>query len=189
MMLELLKKSLEDCPIVPMGDYNYFVHPLTDGIPLVEPELLDEVADKVIEIADMDCDYILTAQSMGFPLATALSLKTGIPFKFIRKRRYGLPDEASISQITGYSSSDLHINFVNKGDRVFFVDDVLSTGGTLRAILTALDNIGAEISDIVFVFEKVGAKEDLEKEFGIPIKSLLRLDMDSTEIKIIGEGF
>ncbi len=188
-MLKLLKESLKDCPIVPMGDYNYFVHPLTDGIPLVEPALLDEVAEAVIEIADLECDYILTAQSMGFPLATALSMKTGIPFKFIRKRRYGLPCEASVSQITGYSSSDLHINFVEKGDRVFFIDDVISTGGTLRAILTALDKIEVEISDIVFVFEKVGAKEELEKEFGINIKSLLRLNMDSTEIDIIGEGF
>ena len=188
-MLELLKESLKECPIVPMKDYNYFVHPLTDGIPIIEPALLEEVADTIIKIADMDCDYILTAQSMGFPLATALSLKTDLPFKFIRKRRYGLPGELPLSQITGYSSGDMYINYVKKGDRVFFIDDVLSTGGTLRAILASLKKIEAEITDVVVIFEKVGVKHKLEEEFHMKIKSLLRLNMDSDNIEIIGEGF
>jgi len=34
MALERLRASLKDCPIVRFGDYEYFVHPITDGIPL-----------------------------------------------------------------------------------------------------------------------------------------------------------
>lgn len=187
-MLERLKESLESCPVVDMGDYHYFVHPLTDGLPQVEPELINEVVDAVMEHADLNCDYILTAQSMGFPLASALSVKSGIPYKFIRKRRYGLEGEISISQITGYSVSEMYINFVEAGDRVFFIDDVLSTGGTLRAIVTALKKIGVDIVDVMLVFEKLGVKEELEEELDIKIKTLLRLDMDGDEVEVLGEG-
>ncbi|MGM0509546.1 MAG: hypoxanthine/guanine phosphoribosyltransferase [Thermoplasmatota archaeon] len=188
-MLEKLKDSLEESPVVDMGDYHYFIHPLTDGLPLVEKELLDEVVEVVMDIADLDCDYILTAQSMGFPLAAALSMRTGIPYKFIRKRKYGLDGEVAISQVTGYSESEMYLNFVEEGDKVFFIDDVLSTGGTLKAIVQALRKIGVEISDIVLIFEKIGVKEDIEKELGIDIKTLLRIEMDGPDIKRVEEGF
>ncbi|MBS3816551.1 MAG: adenine phosphoribosyltransferase [Candidatus Thermoplasmatota archaeon] len=184
-MLEKLKRSVKESPVVDMGDYHYFIHPLSDGLPLVEPELLDEVVDKVIEIGDLDCDYILTAQSMGFPLAAALSMKTGIPYKFIRKREYGLDEEVSIQQVTGYSESEMYLNFVEEGDRVFLIDDVLSTGGTLKGIITALQEIDAEIVDVVMIFEKVGVKEELEEELGVEIKSLLKVEMDGPEVNIV----
>lgn len=187
-MLEILKQSLKECPVVEKEGYYYFVHPLSDGLPLVEPELLEEVVDTVIDKCNLDCDYILTAQSMGFPLGAALSMKTGIPYKFIRKREYGLEDEVSIQQVTGYSSSDMYLNFVEEGDTVFLIDDVLSTGGTLGSILKALEEIGADICDVVVVFEKIGVKEELEEEFGVDIKSLLKVKMDGKEVKILGEG-
>jgi len=187
-MLEKLKQSLKECPVVEMDGYYYFVHPLSDGLPLVEPELLHEVVDTVIDKCNLDCDYILTAQSMGFPLGAALSMKTGIPYKFIRKRKYGLEDEVSINQVTGYSSSDMYLNFVEEGDTVFLIDDVLSTGGTLRSILQALEEIGVNVCDVVVVFEKIGIKEELEEEFGVDIKSLLKVEMDGKEVKILGEG-
>ncbi len=186
-MLEKLKRSVEDSPVVNMGDYHYFIHPLTDGLPEVRPELVDEVIDVIMKKADLDCDYILTAQSMGFPLATCLSMRTGIPYKFIRKREYGLDDEVSVSQSTGYSEGDMFINFVEEGDRVFFIDDVLSTGGTLGAIVKALQNIGVELTDVMVIFEKVGKREKLEEELGIKIKSLLKLKMDGENIDIVGE--
>lgn len=184
-MLEKLKESVEESPVVDMGDYHYFIHPLSDGLPLVEQELLCEVVDAVKEKADLDCDYILTAQSMGFPLASALSMETGLPYKFIRKREYGLEGEVSIDQVTGYSESEMYLNFVEEGDRVFLIDDVLSTGGTLKGIITALKEIGVEIVDVVVVFEKVGVKEELEKELDVNIKSLLKVEMDGPEVNII----
>lgn len=183
--LKRLKKSVEESPVVEMDDYHYFIHPLSDGLPEVNPELLEEVVNAVIERCDLDCDYILTAQSMGFPLAAALSMKTGMPYKFIRKRKYGLDEEISIDQVTGYSESEMFLNFVEKDDKVFLIDDVLSTGGTLKGIISALQKIGVDLVDVVVVFEKVGIKEELEKELGVEIKSLLRVEMDGPEVNIV----
>ncbi|TLZ84575.1 MAG: adenine phosphoribosyltransferase, partial [Methanobacteriota archaeon] len=70
MALERLRASLKDCPIVRFGVYEYFVHPITDGIPLGRPDVLDEVLAELARIGDWSrCDKIVTAESMGFPLA------------------------------------------------------------------------------------------------------------------------
>ncbi|MCK9322977.1 MAG: hypoxanthine/guanine phosphoribosyltransferase [Candidatus Methanomethylophilaceae archaeon] len=177
-MLELLKKSLDECPIVDMNGYHYFVHPVTDGIPYMEPDILNEVLDAIQAKVDFNCDYILGPQAMGIPLAVGLSLRTGIPYNIIRKRKYNLPGEVNIAQYTGYSKSEMFINGIKKGDRVVIVDDVLSTGGTIRAIVHALKNIiGAEVVDVLIVFEKTKNKKEMEEEIGVKIKTLLKVEI------------
>ncbi|OGS66656.1 MAG: adenine phosphoribosyltransferase [Euryarchaeota archaeon RBG_19FT_COMBO_69_17] len=178
MALDALRASLADAPIVRFGEYDYFVHPITDGIPLGRPEVLDEVLDGLARMGDWSrCDKIVTAESMGFPLAAGLSLRVRRPYVFVRKRRYGLPGEISLKQTTGYSKTDLFINNVGKGDRVVFVDDVISTGGTLRAIVTGLRALGAEIVDVLIVFEKTLEKARMERELGLRIKTLMAVDV------------
>jgi adenine phosphoribosyltransferase len=114
---------------------------------------------------------------MGFPLAAAVSLRVGKPYVFLRKRQYGLPGEVSVAQATGYGKANLFINNIRAGDRVVFVDDVISTGGTLRAIVQALRGIGARVTDVVIVFEKTREKERFERELGLRIKTLMKVDV------------
>ncbi|MDD1724389.1 MAG: purine phosphoribosyltransferase family protein [Methanospirillum sp.] len=154
-MYPILTKSLLTCPIVKKGEYNYFVHPITDGIPSIEPGLLREIAAGLIRLMDLeDVRYIVTAEAMGIPIGSALSLMTDIPLNIIRKRRYDLPGEYQVSQVTGYSKGEMYINGIHRGDRVVIVDDVISTGGTMNGIITSLREIGAEIVDIGFVIKK-----------------------------------
>jgi len=178
MALDRLRASLAESPIVRFGEYEYFVHPITDGIPLGRPEVLDEVLSELTRIGDWSrCDKILTAESMGFPLAAGLAMRVRKPYVFVRKRQYGLPGEVSLKQTTGYSKTDMFINNIQRGDRIVFVDDVISTGGTLVAIVKALRTIGAEIVDILIVFEKTRERARFEKELGIRIQTLLKVDV------------
>src|SRR2546422_7163303 len=155
MGLDRLRASLVESPIVRFGEYEYFVHPITDGIPLGRPEVLDEVLSELVRIGDWNrCDKIVTAESMGFPLAAGLSMRVHKPYVFVRKRQYGLAGEGSLKQTTGYSKTDMVLNNIQRGDRIVFVDDGISTGGTLVAIVEAVRTIGAEIADILIVFEK-----------------------------------
>ena len=178
MALDRLRASLADSPVVRFEDYDYFIHPITDGLPLGRPEVLDEVLSELARIGDWRrCDKIVTAESMGFPLAAGLSMRVRKPYVFIRKRRYGLPGEVSLKQTTGYSKGDMFINGIGRGDRVVFVDDVISTGGTLLAIGKALRGLGAEIADVLIVFEKTREKARIEKELGVRIKTLLKVQV------------
>jgi len=175
--LHRLRASMKSCPVVKFGEYSYFVHPITDGIPLGDPLLLKEVVDEMLRIGDFHCDKIVTIESMGFPLAAMISAEIGVPYVFIRKRQYGLPGEVSVQQVTGYSEKKLFINNIKKGDKLVFVDDVVSTGGSLRAVVSAARKIGAEFIDIVIVFEKTRQRRELEKELGIKIKTLFGVDV------------
>ncbi|HDP97110.1 MAG TPA: adenine phosphoribosyltransferase [Euryarchaeota archaeon] len=184
--LELLKRTLRESAIVKRGEYPYVVHPATDGIPRMEQDLLEEIIDEFVRIGDFDnCDLILTVESIGIIFAAPLTLRTGKPFNIVRKRMYGLPGEMNLKQMTGYSKSDLYVNGISRGDRVIIVDDVVSTGGTLRALIEGLKGMGAEIVDILIAVEKGTGREELEKQYGLTIKSLVRIDVSEDGVRII----
>jgi len=179
MSLEHLKKSLYEAPIVKKGDYNYVIHPITDGVPYIDPELLKEVANEMKKLVKK-CgrfDRIVTMEAMGIPLATALSLDLRIPFTIIRKREYGLPGEVSVEQVTGYSKSKMYINGLKKGDTVVLVDDVLSTGGTLKAVLYVLKEMGVTVKGVFIAIYKGTCKEEIAKMYGVPITTIIDIDV------------
>ncbi len=180
-----LEESLKKAPIVKKGEYNYVVHPITDGIPYIEPELLEEVVERMLKIGNFNVDRIITAEAMGIPIASLLSVKTGIPFTIIRKRSYGLEGEISVEQVTGYSKSKLFINGIEPDSHVIFVDDVLSTGGTLVAVIQALRETGAHLREILIAVDKSENREALEAVVGVPIKVLCRIKAYEDHVEIL----
>ena len=186
-MLETIKKSLLEAPVIKKGDYDYFIHPITDGIPLVEAGVMEEIADAITEYADLDVDKIVCVEAMGIHIATALSLKTGIPFVVVRKRQYGLVGEVDVHQVTGYSRGNLYINGLKKGDRVILVDDVVSTGGTMIAVLNALKLMKVDLVDVLAVMEKGIGKEKVESETGCKVKALVKVNVKKGKVVIEDE--
>ena len=181
--MERLRDSLHDAPIIDKDGYDYLVHPISNGVPTLDPALLREVVVGITQEADLaDVDKIVAPEAMGIHIATALSLQTDIPLVVIRKREYGLDGEVALHQQTGYSESEMYINDVESGDSVLIVDDLLSTGGTLAAICDAFDDIGADIVDIVVALRKVGpsALDDTQYE----ATSLLDITVDDDGVTI-----
>ena len=172
-MLERLVHSLETCPMVQRGEYNYFIHPITDGVPIVEPALLREVCTGMLKVLDLTgVAKIVVVEAMGIPVGSVLATMTDIPMTIMRKREYRLPGEVAVHQTTGYSRGELYLNGIAKGDRVVIVDDVISTGGTMRALLQALEIAGAEVADVCFAIQRG------EPDIGRPYKSLVRIEVD-----------
>lgn len=185
MALEALKASLAEAPVILRGEYEYVVHPLTDGIPRVDPGMLNEVTDALAAMGDFDCDTIMTVEALGIPLATALSLRTGKPFNVVRKKMYGLPGEVNLAQVTGYSKATLFINGIQPGERVTIVDDVVSTGGTLWAIVEALKKMQVKVVDILVVLEKTDKKAEIERKIGCPIKTLVKVEVAEGKVRVL----
>ena len=184
--MKKLRDSLLSAPIVDKGDYHYVVHPITDGVPMLEPGLLREVVVRIIRKAELEnVDKIVTPAAMGIHISTAVSLMTDIPLVVVRKREYGLEGEVSLSQATGYSESEMYINDVEAGDCVLVLDDLLSTGGTLHAILTALEEIGADIVDVVTVIKKAGDNELQGTHHDV--KTLINVDVVDGEVVVVDE--
>ncbi|WP_255170219.1 hypoxanthine/guanine phosphoribosyltransferase [Natrononativus amylolyticus] len=185
--MDQLKQSLLEAPIIEKNGYHYFVHPISDGVPKLDPGLLREIVIRIIRKAELEeVDRIVTPAAMGIHISTAVSLMTDIPLTVIRKREYGLPDEVAISQQTGYSKNEMYINDVREGEKVLVLDDVLSTGGTLAAVLEALDEIGAEVIDTVAVIKKEGG-ENKVADAGYHAKTLINVDVVDGEVVIVDE--
>ena len=76
--IDLLKQSVDNAPLIWKGDYPYFIHPLTDGVPRQDAELLAAARDLVMQRVEWEgIDIILGIEAMGLPLAAALSLASG----------------------------------------------------------------------------------------------------------------
>ncbi len=189
MSLDLLKKSLRDAVIINKNGYPYIVHPLLDGIPAVDPELLREVVNEMYHRMKkyLPFDKIVTIEAMGLPLASALSLKMNIPYTIIRKRKYGLPGEYAVQQQTGYSKNKLYINGLKYGDNVVIIDDIISTGGTIRSVITALNKMHIWIKAICAVVSKGAIPKNVVHTCNCDISVLVLVDVNIHDGSIIIE--
>lgn len=186
MKLNLLIKSIKEAPIVKKGKYQYIIHPITDGIPEIKPDLLKEITNEIYNLIKNlgKIDKIVTIEAMGIPIATSLSSKMNIPFTIIRKREYNIPGEIAVEQKTGYSKSKLYLNGLKKGEKIVLVDDVISTGGTLKSILKSLKKMALIVKAVIIVIDKGESTKDIIKETKIDIHTLIKLKIENGKIVI-----
>ena len=182
-----LRTSLQNAPVIWKGDYPYFIHPVTDGVPRMDPEVLKAIVKLTVERVDWSqIDVLLGIEAMGLPLAAPLSMATGVPLVVARKRSYGLEGEVKIDQATGYSKGVMYLNDIKEGERVAILEDVLSTGGTLEAVIEGVHRAGAEVTEIVAVVEKGGGLKRLQEMHpDVRIQSLVRLEMDGAQVVLL----
>ena len=187
--MEQLRASLQAAPVIWKGDYPYFIHPVTDGVPRMNPEVLTAITELVVGRVDWSgVDILLGIEAMGLPLTAPLSMATGIPLVIARKRSYGLDGEVEIDQSTGYSKGAMYLNDLQQGERVAILDDVLSTGGTLEAVIEGVRRAGAEVTEIIAVVDKGGGLRRLQGLYpDIRIQSLVRLEMDGDKVVLLDE--
>ncbi len=185
--LETLQDSLRGAPIIWKGDYPYFIHPISDGIPRMEAKVLRATRDLIIDMVDWsEIDIVVSVEAMGLPLLAAVGEATGKPTVVIRKRPYGMQGEVRVDVSTGYSTSTAYINDIKPGERVLVVDDVISTGGTLEPLLEALEEIGAILKGVVIAIEKGKGRERLAEERpNWPIQTLARIDIVEGRVEIV----
>ena len=185
--LSILHESLRGSPIIWKGEYPYFIHPISDGIPRMDAKVLRATRDLILESVDWPkIDLIVTVEAMGLPLLAAVGDATGKPTVVIRKRSYGMEGETEVNVATGYSQSTVYINDIKPGERILIVDDVISTGGTLEPLLETLEKMGVILQDIVIAIEKGNGRERLNRERPMwPIRSLARIDIIDGKVEIV----
>ena len=84
--LGTLQDSLKGAPIIWKGDYPYFIHPISDGIPRMEAEVLRATRDLIVDMVDWsEVDLVVSVEAMGLPLLAAVGEATGKPTVVIRK--------------------------------------------------------------------------------------------------------
>ncbi|NXV66268.1 APT phosphoribosyltransferase, partial [Molothrus ater] len=127
-------------------------------------------------------DFIVGLDSRGFLIGTPLAQRLGIGFVPVRKKGKLPGATESISYSLEYgkarpgSSRGSHWgDAVEPGQKVVIVDDLLATGGTMRAACELLKRLKAEILECLVIIE-LKALKGSEKLNSIPFYSLLQYD-------------
>jgi len=184
---DAVDRSLQEAQVMDRKGYPYLVHPLIDGIPRVPPALLKAWVDwAAAQDLVKQATLLVAPEAMGLPLVAPLSLATGLPYVVVRKRKYGLPGEQVAYCETGYGEACLHLNAVTPGDKVLLVDDVLSTGGTLGALLGTLQSQNVPVVGALVFLDKGRVRAVLEERHDVPIRVMRTIRLEDGKVKLMG---
>ena len=122
-----------------------------DGLQLAVDEM-----QKLLE--GVECDVIAGAESRGFIFGVPLAYNLNKPFVPIRKA--GKLPCATISKTYaleyGTATIEMHKDSIKPGQKVVLVDDLIATGGTIRAAADLVEELGGEVVKILFLLELKG---------------------------------
>ena len=107
---------------------------------------------------DRGITAVVGIESRGFILGSAVADRIGAGFIPVRKVGK-LPAEcirASYELEYGTDSLEMHRDAIENGQRVLIVDDLLATGGTARATVDLVKQIGGIVEGVAFLIELVG---------------------------------
>lgn len=185
----LLKEVYKHARVVNSGRSLTTVNEFTDQIPALRPAVLIEVAQKIIKLMDLNVSNIVTEEDKGAALATTISLLTGIPMAMARWYPYSLGDinEQVVNIDSEYFRGKVYLNGIDVGDRVTIVDDTLSTGGALIALVEAVRAGGGQVVDAICAVEKVGNNgfKNVQRETGVVVKTVMKIVVRENGVDVI----
>lgn len=128
------------------------------------PAILREIAKYVAKQIPEDTEILAGLEMGGIPIATALSLETGIPVVFVRKKakEYGTCKLAEGA------------NIQNK--RVCIIEDVVTTGGQIILSSEDLKGVGARLENVLCVIERNQEGRRKLEEVGLSLKALFTME-------------
>lgn len=183
----MLRDVYRRADVLDTGKYLTTVNELCDQLPALRPQLLSYVTAHLRTRVDLTgVTKILVEEEKGAPIGTAFSLLTGLPLAMARHYPYDFPSR-EVAFSSEYDRGSLHVNGIEPGDTVCVIDDTLSTGGTVEALVRTVRELGAEVSAVAVVVEKAGngGRELLEGELGVPVRSLLTIKVVADEVRVV----
>lgn len=130
-------------------------------------------------LRDKKIDYIIGPEARGFIFGTAVAYELGIGFIQIRKpgKLPGNIERIEYDLEYGSNILEIHSDAIEKGSRVAIVDDLLATGGTVKATGELLQShFQADIVGVEFLIELTSLK-GREKLEGYEVNSILQYEI------------
>lgn len=129
--------------------------------------------------APREVDLVVGAEARGFILGAALAYRLGCGFAAARKpgKLPYLTVGAKYALEYGFDALEMHVDAVPSGSRVLVHDDLLATGGTARAKIDLVEQLGAEVVGVAFVIE-LAFLNGRDKLYGYDIKSLVKYESE-----------
>jgi adenine phosphoribosyltransferase len=113
------------------------------------PEAFAWVVDKACDFyKDQHIDEILIVESRGFIVGSTLAYKLGLPMVLARKKGKlpGKTVDESYSLEYGEATLEVHKEDITPGANVLIIDDLIATGGTLKACANLIEKLDAKVA-------------------------------------------
>ena len=126
-----------------------------------DPTLLGRVADEMVALVPDGTDLLGGLELGGIPIATMLSVRTGLPALFVRKKakEYGTCKLAEGPEVAGR--------------RITLVEDVITTGGAVRDATRALREAGAIVETVVCAIDRSAEGQKPLEDVGLVVRPVL----------------
>ena len=127
------------------------------------PDLLQEIANHMAPLIPVGTEVLAGLEMGGIPVATALSLKTGLPCCFVRKeaKEYGTCQFAEGISVTG--------------KKICIIEDVITTGGQVIISAQDLKKLNAEILGVLCVIHRGNGIEPKLEQAGLNMRALFTM--------------
>jgi adenine phosphoribosyltransferase len=122
-------------------------------------------------------DLVVAAESRGFIFGTAIACRLSAGFVPVRKVGKLPAESVAVRYDLEYGTDSLHIHAdaIRPGQRVLLCDDLLATGGTMKACCDLVSRLGGQIVGITVLIELAGL-DGRQKLTPHPVRSLIRYD-------------
>ena len=165
-----LKNLISDYPDFPKKGILF-----RDISPILRsPAAMTSMVNQLGDFCDrLTPDYIVGIESRGFIIGTALATRQRMGFIPIRKKGK-LPGKViGVDYTLEYGKDRLEIQSgILKNQKVLLVDDLLATGGTVKAASKLISRVGGRLVGCAFVVEllELNGRDNIPN---VPIKSLV----------------
>lgn len=148
-----LKRYIRDVPDFPKKGILF-----KDIMPLIaSPDAFAEALKQLMDRAEKP-DAVVAIESRGFIFGAPLAQAWHVPF--VTARKFGKLPGKTVRQVYsleyGEDTLELHADSLQRGWTVVVVDDLLATGGTARATVGLVEQLGARVSAALFPVELKG---------------------------------
>lgn len=128
------------------------------------PTLLKQIASQMAKLIPEGTEVLAGLEMGAIPIATALSLKTGLPVAFVRKKakEYGTAKFAEGAEV--------------RDKKVLIIEDVVTTGGQIVLSANDLKKIGARTKYVLCVIERDSKARDILAKEGLELRSLFTME-------------
>ncbi|KAF5729869.1 adenine phosphoribosyltransferase 4-like [Tripterygium wilfordii] len=123
---------------------------------LLDPKAFRDTIDLFVErYKGKNISVVAGIEARGFIFGPPIALAIGAKFVPLRKPKK-LPGEVIFEEYVleyGRDCLEMHVGAVQPGENALVVDDLIATGGTLRAAMNLLERAGAEVVECACVIE------------------------------------
>jgi len=166
-----LKEYIRDIPDFPKKGIIF-----KDITPLLkDTKAFQAMVDAFVDLyKDKKIDSVVAVEARGFILGSAVAYKLGVGLIPVRKKGKLPAKTRSVTYDLEYGTDtlEMHHDAISSGDNILVIDDVLATGGTIKAVTDLIKELEGRIIGVAFLME-LSFLKGKERLKNLPIQSLI----------------